>query len=196
MSYSSTLDHAGPSAEVAQLFACVSTPPARTMPIQKEATDFRSVVKQAIADSLRLILKRAHELLVSLPEEPLPVHADPSKLESVVLHLLDNSAKYTPDGGCIWVQLARENDEAVLRVRDSGNGISAELLRCVFEFVPPAGLGAAKNGFGIGLAIAKGLVALHGGTIMARSDGIGLGSDFTVRLPVFSGEPASVLAMQ
>lgn len=180
------MDHARLSAQVMQLSARASSAAPSKLPLQREAIDLRSVVKQAIADSLRLAIRHGHELLVSLPDEPLLIHADPAKLESVVLHLLDNSVKYTPDGGCIWVQLTRENDAAVLRVRDSGNGISADLLKCIFDFVPPAGLGIVKNGFGIGLAIAKGLVELHNGSLMAHSDGLGRGADFTVRLPLIA----------
>jgi signal transduction histidine kinase len=185
MSFASTLNHSGPPSQVTQLFAHVtklSQGGSRKMPITQEVVDLRTVVERAIDDSHRIIAKHGHELLVSLPHDPLPINADPTKLESVVMHLLDNAAKYTPEGGCIWVQLTRENDAAVLRVRDSGNGISAELLRCIFDFVPAAGV--SKDGFGIGLAIAKGLVDCHDGSIAAHSDGVGRGSDFTVRLPV------------
>jgi signal transduction histidine kinase len=187
MAHPSTLSPIGPSTDVTQLFAKISSPrracEVRKTPISMDIVDVRSVVEKVIECSRSLIAKHGHELLVSLPDAPLHVTGDPAKLESVVMHLLDNAAKYSSDGGCIWVNLTREGDSAVLRVRDSGQGLSAKLLRHIFEFVLPAGLSTPKSGFGIGLPIAKGLVELHRGTLTAHSDGIGCGADFTVRLP-------------
>jgi signal transduction histidine kinase len=157
---------------------------------QQERTDFRSIVKVAIEGSHQLIERRRHELLVTLPDEPFLLMGNPEKLETVVRHLLDNAARYTPDGGCIWVQLTREADAAVLKVRDSGQGITRELLACLFDFVLPAGFAGHKEGFGIGLAIAKRLVDLHGGSLSAESRGPGCGADFTLRLPGLLTEPS------
>jgi signal transduction histidine kinase len=151
--------------------------------------DFRSIVRVSIEAARHHIERRRHELLVTVPDEPLRLIGVPEKLETVVNHLLDNALRYTPDGGCIWVQLSREADTAVLRVRDSGVGISAELLEYLFDFLLPVGVTAHKEGFGIGLAIAKRLVNMHGGSLNAESLGPSCGADLTLRLPGLLNEP-------
>jgi signal transduction histidine kinase len=113
------------------------------------------------------------------------VEGDPARLAQVVGNLLTNAAKYTPDGGTIRLTAEREGGQAVIRVRDSGMGIAADLLPHVFGLFtqgqhPP---GRSEGGLGIGLAVVKSLVEMHGGRVEARSDGPGHGSDFAVYLP-------------
>jgi len=113
------------------------------------------------------------------------VHADPARIEQVVNNLLDNALKYTPPGGRVWVTTEVVGDAAVLRVRDSGQGIRTDLLGRVFDlFVQePQSLDRSRGGLGLGLALVKRLVELHGGAVAAWSAGPGQGSEFTVRLP-------------
>jgi signal transduction histidine kinase len=127
-----------------------------------------------------------HRLSVHLPEDPIYVHGDAVRLNQVIVNLLTNSAKYTPMGGTIDVRLTRTRGDAVLVVRDDGMGISAEQLPRIFDMYSRAsGPGqAASDGLGIGLALVKGLVELHHGTIEARSAGEGCGSEFIVALPL------------
>jgi CheY-like chemotaxis protein len=113
-------------------------------------------------------------------------------------NLLNNAAKYTPDGGHIWFGAAEENGQVAVSVRDSGIGIAPENLANVFTMfaqLEPA-LERAQGGLGIGLALVKGLVTLHGGTIDADSAGIGQGSEFTLRLPTLQQAPAAAAALQ
>ena len=133
---------------------------------------------------------RGHELVVSLPGEPVRLEADPTRLEQVIDNLLTNAAKYTEPGGRITLEAGREGDEAVVRVLDTGIGIAREMLPRVFEMFAQADGPALRSegGLGIGLGLARSLVELHGGTISARSDGPGGGSEFVVRLPAL---PAS-----
>ncbi len=132
---------------------------------------------------------------VGLEGGPVHVHADPARLEQVVNNLLDNALKYTPPGGRIRVTTEVVGDAAVLRVRDSGQGIRTDLLGRVFDlFVQEAqSLDRSRGGLGLGLALVKRLVELHGGVVAAWSAGPGQGSEFTVRLPaaaVPAGEAA------
>jgi PAS domain S-box-containing protein len=122
---------------------------------------------------------------VGLEGGPVHVHADPARLEQVVNNLLDNALKYTPPGGRIRVTTEVVGDAAVLRVRDSGQGIRTDLLGRVFDlFVQEAqSLDRSRGGLGLGLALVKRLVELHGGVVAAWSAGPGQGSEFTVRLP-------------
>ncbi|MDA8232673.1 MAG: ATP-binding protein [Magnetospirillum sp.] len=148
----------------------------------REPVDLSDVVQRA-SDMLRpLIDAHRHTLTLSLPTEPLIVEGDGARLVQVVGNLLDNSAKYTEDGGRIDVALGREGDQAVLWVRDNGSGIPTELMPHVFEmFVHGARPG---EGLGIGLNLCRRMIEMHRGTIAAASAGPGQGSTFTVRLPL------------
>src|SRR5205085_7537969 len=112
--------------------------------------------------------------------------ADPTRLEQVLTNLLNNAARYTPEGGRIWLTAAREAGEAVVRVRDTGIGIPPEMLSRIFGLFSQVGRAEerAGGGLGIGLSLVKGLTEMHGGTVEARSAGPGQGSEFTVRLPL------------
>lgn len=131
---------------------------------------------------------REHRLSVSLPEEPLILHADPMRLEQIVVNLLSNAVRYTPPGGSIWIEGRREEDAAVIRVRDTGQGIAPEMLGRVFDLFTQAAPSGPEGGLGVGLALVRRLVELHGGTVEALSAGVGRGSEFVVRLPIGRGD--------
>jgi CheY-like chemotaxis protein/two-component sensor histidine kinase len=155
-------------------------------------------IVRAAADSMHKEMRdRRHTFTVSTVDPRLTVNVDEVRLEQVVVNLLTNAAKYTPDGGVISLSANQEGDEAVLRVRDSGIGIQPELLAHVFGLFSQGAttLDRGQGGLGIGLALVKYLVEMHGGTVAARSAGAGLGSEFIVRLPTAgsgarSSEPA------
>ncbi len=163
--------------------------------LQLERLDLRGIAEHAIASVRPLIERRKHELSVSLPAEPVWVKGDPTRLEQVMVNLLNNAAKYTDEGGQLWltVQLADDEVEVVLRVRDTGVGIAPELLPHIFDLFTQADrtLDRAQGGLGIGLSLVEKLVELHGGKAAAHSAGLGQGSEFIVRLPALSpaGEP-------
>jgi CheY-like chemotaxis protein len=125
----------------------------------------------------------------TVPPAGLLVMGDPVRLEQVIANLVGNALKYTPRRGHVWVQLQHAGAEAVLRVRDDGTGIPRDQLRRVFETFAQidATLDRSRGGLGLGLTVARSLVAMHGGTIEAFSDGIGKGSEFVVRLPIAVG---------
>ncbi|NLC59577.1 MAG: PAS domain S-box protein [Armatimonadetes bacterium] len=144
------------------------------------------VIRHGLETVLPLIQANRHSLVVTLPPEPLLVEGDATRLEQVVANLVNNAVKYTAPEGEIQVSLERQDGDAVLRVRDSGIGISPELLPLIFDlFVQGSAHSAATpGGLGIGLTLVRDLVELHGGTVEARSEGIGQGSEFIVRLPM------------
>ena len=154
--------------------------------LTKEKVDLRVVANRAAETARPLMEARKHEFSVSLPTQPLWVNADPARLEQVVVNLLNNAAKYTDTGGLIRMAVSREGDEAVIRVRDNGVGIAPELLHHVFDLFTQVdgSLGRSYGGLGIGLALARNLVEMQDGRLQARSDGLGKGSEFTVKLPV------------
>jgi PAS domain S-box-containing protein len=145
------------------------------------------VVNNAVATVRSLIDQRKHELTVSLPKQAIWLHADAARLEQVVVNLLTNAAKYTDQGGHIWLTVQQEGEEAVLRVRDTGVGIAPEILPRIFELFMQAeqSLDRSQGGLGIGLALVQRLVEMHGGTVTASSV-LGQGSEFVVHLPVVS----------
>jgi CheY-like chemotaxis protein len=134
---------------------------------------------------------------VALPDEPLRVEADPIRMAQVLWNLLNNAAKYTPEGGRIGLTAAREGGEAVIRVRDTGMGIPPEMLPQMFDLFTQAErtLDRAEGGLGIGLTLVRRLTELHGGVVQASSAGPGEGSEFVVRLPLLpDGSPAAAAA--
>src|SRR5438445_535751 len=150
--------------------------------LRPSPTTLEAVVAEALEASRELIDARGHAVEVALPAEPLALYADPTRLAQVVGNLIGNAAKYTPPGGRIVLSGARESGNVVLSVRDTGRGIPAEMLPRIFElFTQGAG---AEGGLGVGLALARMLVELHGGTLTAASAGVGRGSEFVVRLPI------------
>ncbi|HEY1556297.1 MAG TPA: ATP-binding protein [Kofleriaceae bacterium] len=145
-------------------------------------------VGQAVEAARPLIDERAHQLAVELEPE-LAVDADLGRLTQVIANLVMNAAKYTPDGGRIDIEARRRGDAAVIVVRDNGSGIAAELLPRIFELFVQGerSVDRAEGGLGLGLAIVKHLVELHGGRVLADSEGVGRGSSFTVWWPISRG---------
>jgi CheY-like chemotaxis protein/anti-sigma regulatory factor (Ser/Thr protein kinase) len=153
--------------------------------LRREKVVVSRIVEDAVETARPQIEERRHQLTVSIPPEPIWLNADVSRLEQVLVNLLTNAAKYTGDGGRIWVTVQQEGDLCVLRVRDNGVGISQELLPRIFDLFTQAerSLDRSQGGLGIGLALVQRLTNLHGGTVEAESE-IGRGSEFIVRLPV------------
>jgi CheY-like chemotaxis protein len=132
-----------------------------------------------------LIGQRGHQFTVSIPREPIRVEVDPTRLEQVIDNLLTNAAKYSDPGGRIVLTASREGSDAVLTCRDSGIGIAPDQLPHIFDLFVQAErrLDRSQGGLGIGLSLVRSLVEMHGGTVTATSGGLGLGSEFVVRLP-------------
>jgi PAS domain S-box-containing protein len=152
--------------------------------VRRTRVELRGIVDSAVETAQPAIDAGKHRLRVELPMEPLSVDADPLRIAQVLGNLLTNAAKYTPPGGDIRLAAAREGDHVVLRVADNGIGLAPQDLPQIFEMfaqVTPT-LDRREAGLGIGLALTKALVELHGGTIEARSAGPGQGSEFIVRL--------------
>jgi two-component system CheB/CheR fusion protein len=153
--------------------------------LRKEALDLAAVVARAVEATRPLAERRGVELIVDLTGEPLPLEADPTRQEQVLTNLLNNAAKYTDSGGHVRLSAAREGGEVVIRVRDDGIGIDAEMLPRVFDpFAQADGsLDRSQGGLGIGLTLVRKLTEMHGGSVSASSEGLGRGSEFVVRLP-------------
>ena len=149
-----------------------------------EKLDLRQIVDHALETAGPLIEKRRHEAVRTLPPEPVWVLGDATRLEEVVVNLLNNAAKYTNEGGRIEVSLEEGENGALLRVRDSGIGIAPEVLPRIFDLFTQAdrSLNRAQGGLGIGLHLVQRLVELHRGTVEAHSPGLGQGSEFVVSL--------------
>jgi signal transduction histidine kinase/DNA-binding response OmpR family regulator len=164
--------------------------------LRKESVDLSRIVLRAVEGTMPLMEHREHSLSVSLPDEPLWMEADPTRLEQILWNLLNNAAKYTEPGGRVWLTATHEREEgrdwAVFRVRDAGVGIPPELLPRIFELFTQGerALDRSQGGLGIGLALVRNLVHLHGGSIHCASAGRGAGSEFMVRLPALAGCPA------
>ncbi|HEX3128694.1 MAG TPA: PAS domain-containing sensor histidine kinase [Thermoanaerobaculia bacterium] len=143
------------------------------------------VVDSAVEIARPTLEAAGHHLTVSLPPEPVVLFADLTRLSQVLANLLNNSAKYTEPGGRVWLSAVREGDQIVVAVRDNGIGIPADALRNIFEMFNQVDRSVERStgGLGIGLALVKGLVEKHGGTVEAASPGPGQGSTFTIRLP-------------
>lgn len=143
------------------------------------------IVERAVETAFPLIEQRRHELTVSLPPQPIFLYADAARLEQVVVNLLTNAAKYTNDGGHIWLTVEQRGNECVMRVRDTGVGISPEVLPRIFELFTQAeqSLDRSQGGLGIGLALVNRLVEMHRGRVEVASS-LGRGSEFIVTLPV------------
>jgi CheY-like chemotaxis protein len=145
------------------------------------------VLNGALASSRTVIEAHGHYPTVALPAESVWIDGDAVRLTQIFVNLLSNAAKYTPKGGNIWLSAYAENDKAIVSVKDDGIGIASNQLPHVFEMFYQAddSLERSQAGLGIGLTLTRRLVELHGGTIEARSDGPGKGSEFLVTLPAF-----------
>jgi signal transduction histidine kinase len=158
----------------------------QTLELRKERCELAVVLEAALESSRPGIEAAGHELFVNVRPEPIYLYADAMRLAQAFANLLNNAAKYTEKGGSIWLTAWQDADQAIISVRDSGIGIAAEMLPHIFEIFWQAtdALRRSQGGLGIGLSLVKGLVELHGGNVVARSEGPGKGSEFIVRLPV------------
>jgi PAS domain S-box-containing protein len=158
--------------------------------LAKEPLVLSQVVMKAVESVRRTIDQERHDLNVTVDPDPIWLDADATRLEQVIVNLLNNAAKFTPSGGRIQLTARREKGEAVVRVADNGIGISPDLMPHIFELFVQGdrSLDRTKGGLGIGLALVRQLVTLHGGTVSAESRGFNQGSEFVVRLPVLAEE--------
>ncbi|WP_061502533.1 sensor histidine kinase [Ramlibacter tataouinensis] len=158
--------------------------------LRMENLELASVAQYAAESCQPLIDRRSQTLTIELPNEPIRLHADPVRLGQVFCNLITNASKYSGEGGDILLIAERDRDQVAVSVRDNGCGIAPELLPRVFDlFMQVDGRSERSGGgLGLGLPLVKRLVEMHGGTVSAQSDGIGLGSRFIVRLPL-AAEP-------
>jgi signal transduction histidine kinase len=156
--------------------------------LRQEPVIMQDAIREAVEMTRQQVESRQHRLSLHLPEESIYVHADAIRLNQIIVNLLSNAVKYTPMGGTIDVRLTQVHGDAVLLVRDDGMGIAPELLPKIFEMYTRGSFPGQDDGLGIGLALVKGLIELHHGTIEARSAGEGCGSEFVVTLPLDRGD--------
>jgi PAS domain S-box-containing protein len=161
--------------------------------MQGAPMDVKAAVMRAVEATRPLIDARRHHLHLELGAEPLPVNGDMTRLAQVIINLLNNAAKYTPEGGEISVVARVDADDVIVCVKDNGAGIPAQLLENVFDLFAQGErtIDRSEGGLGIGLTLARRIVALHGGTIVAKSEGVGKGSEFVVRLPMLTFEASA-----
>jgi signal transduction histidine kinase len=175
--------------------------------LRKERIALSELIKTAVEASNPLIIAGRHELILDLPDEEVWLDADLTRLSQVVSNLLNNAAKYTPEGGKIVLSAAGDGDEVAIAVSDNGIGIPADMLPRVFDLFTQVrdNLDRSHGGLGIGLALVKQLVEMHGGSIAAQSAGSGKGSSFRLRLPMvdpstpqaaLDAQPSSLVSQQ
>jgi CheY-like chemotaxis protein len=159
--------------------------------LRKVQVGLSSILEQAIETSRPSIVAGGHHLSTSFPETPVWLEGDPTRLAQVVANLLNNAAKYTDPGGQISLIATLDGNEAVVKVKDNGIGLSSEMLPRVFDLFSQEdrSLDRSQGGLGIGLTLVRSLVQLHGGRIQAKSQGPDLGSEFTIHLPVSVSTP-------
>jgi CheY-like chemotaxis protein len=160
-----------------------------TIELRMEPIELASAVHHAV-ETVRADYERLdHELTITLPSQPTYLNADPIRLAQIVGNLLSNACKFTEKGSRIQLTVERVGQQAVIRVQDTGIGIASEHLLHIFDMFTQVdtSLGRSRDGLGIGLTLVKRLVQMHGGTVEARSAGVGQGSEFVVRLPVLYG---------
>jgi CheY-like chemotaxis protein/two-component sensor histidine kinase len=164
--------------------------------LRRERVELATIVRNAVETSHPFVQAGGHRLDLSLPGEALWLEGDPVRLTQVLGNLLNNAAKYTDDGGTIGLSARREGDTAVISVRDNGCGISAAGLERIFEMFSREvhARQRSQGGLGIGLTLSRRLVEMHGGTVEARSEGEGRGSEFIVRLPLASASAPTASA--
>jgi len=161
-----------------------------TLVLRRSSVDLATIVAAAQEAARPLIEERGHTLAVTLPQEALRLMADPVRLAQILANILINAAKYTDSGGRIALEARQEGGEVVVVIRDNGMGISGDMMPRVFTLFAQASpaIERSEGGLGIGLALVRGLVELHGGSVRAHSRGVGQGSEFVVRLPIGNAE--------
>ena len=154
--------------------------------LKKQHVDLRDIARQTLSVAQPLADKQHVELRTAFPDHPVIVEADPIRVDQIITNILTNAIKYTPEGGHVLLQLAMEEGEAVIRVTDDGVGIAEDRIGRIFELFTQAenAIGRAQGGMGIGLALVRNLTQLHDGSVCAKSDGVGKGSEFCARLPL------------
>jgi len=154
--------------------------------LSPERVDFTDILRSVEKATRPIIDAASQTLTVGLPSEPVFVFGDVTRLKQIITNILQNAIKYNTQHGQIWLTLTRQDLDALIKIRDTGIGISHTMLERIFEIFEQAKprLSRSQTGLGIGLSVAKRLVELHHGTIIARSDGPGKGSEFEVRLPI------------
>ena len=154
-----------------------------TLSIERTTVDMKDVVARAV--EIAKATAGRHQLDVQLPAEPLLVSGDRGRLTQIVANLLTNATRFTPIGGSIWLKVRRENGQIVVSVRDTGRGVAAGQLESIFGMFVQGkeALHRVGGGLGVGLALARRIAELHGGTVDAKSEGVGKGSEFILRLP-------------
>jgi PAS domain S-box-containing protein len=159
--------------------------------LHKERVDLTDIIKRSVEDTSAQIEQTKHKLTISIPSEPIPVDGDPVRLGQVITNLLNNAIKFTDPGGSIELVSTRDGPEALIRVKDTGIGISSEMMGQIFDLFSQAeqGLDRSRGGLGVGLTLSRRLVELHGGTLNSHSLGQGLGSEFEIRLPMNLADP-------
>jgi signal transduction histidine kinase/ActR/RegA family two-component response regulator len=164
--------------------------------LKPQLLELRDVVRQTVAVCEPSAKRQGIELRLVLPEEPVMVNADPVRLDQIVANILTNAIKYTPEGGHVTLVVERMEGDAQVRVTDDGVGIAPERIGGIFELFAQAenAIGRAQGGMGIGLALVRNLVHLHQGSVEAKSDGVGKGSEFVVRLPLVADGGATAPA--
>ena len=163
--------------------------------LRRQTVEIADIVASAVETSSPLMEERRHQLHIDVPRAGLMVHGDVTRLTQILVNVLSNAAKYTGPRGQIAITARRHDSQVELSVRDTGVGMSAEMLPKIFDLFTQERQPSdrAHGGLGLGLSIVRSLVALHGGTVQARSDGIGKGSEFVIRLPA-AAEDATRLA--
>jgi signal transduction histidine kinase/ActR/RegA family two-component response regulator len=166
--------------------------------LRRERVSLRAVVDSAVEVTRPMLQAQAHDLTIDLPPETVYLNADPTRLSQVFSNLLHNAAKYTEHGGSIRLSARIDGDHAIVAVQDNGVGIARDDLQRVFEMFTQVGrsMEQSRGGLGVGLALAQWLVRLHGGSINAHSEGVGHGSEFSVRLPLAAGAAHATGAAQ
>jgi signal transduction histidine kinase len=181
--------------------------------LRREPVELAAIVRGAVESTRPLIDERDHKVILTLPPDPVCVSADVIRLTQVMINLLNNAARYTPHGGCVWLSVelvslasstvlsgkeAGDGREVVIRVKDTGVGIVPEHLPHIFEafYQADRSLERSQGGLGIGLTLVRRLVELHGGIVEVHSAGINQGSEFIVRLPVLAESAMSALTQE
>jgi signal transduction histidine kinase/CheY-like chemotaxis protein len=159
--------------------------------LKKQTIDIRSVAAEAVRAMRPLAERQKLDLAFVDCDKPLYVEADPVRVDQIINNILTNAIKYTPEGGHVTIALLHDDEHALIQVTDDGVGIAPERIAGIFELFAQAenAIGRAQGGMGIGLALVRNLVQLHGGAVHAKSDGVGKGSEFAVRLPLAQHAP-------
>ena len=158
--------------------------------LKKQVVDLRELLAQSVRLFEPAVAQQRITLTVDDGGKPLLLHADPVRVDQIVTNIVSNAIKYTPEGGHVELSIGQEDGQAAIRVKDDGVGIAEERINAIFELFAQAenAIGRAQGGMGIGLALVRNLVQLHNGSVEAKSDGVGKGSEFVVRLPLADDE--------